>query len=204
MFKTKYAFTLAEVLVTLAVVAIISTILMPAIGKARPNKQKVLFKKAYSVAERMVYEIVNDEDLYPQSATTVGLDNTAEIEYLNNNYGSKDNAAEQKSKFCKIFARKVNTTSDTISCAEANSAFTGSPSFITTDGIAWYMPYTDFSTTPQTIRVDVNGTANPNCTYNSSTCVNPDRFKIKVESDGKMYVDGEKEKEYLSTNNTLR
>ena len=41
-------------------------------------------------------------------------------------------------------------------------------------------------------------------TYNSSTCVNPDRFEIKVESDGKMYVDGEKEKEYLSTNNTLR
>ena len=218
MLKQKNAFTLAEVMVTLALIGILASIMLPVISKARPNKQKAMFKKAYYVAERMVYELVNDEDLYPATGDKVGFDNTGEVEYMNSSYGSKDDEGKQKSKFCELFARKVNTTSDSVSCTADSASFSNSPSFTTTDGIAWHMPYTDFSannagSSTQIIRVDVNGTTKPNCEYKDNTqasaegvsaCLNPDRFVIKIEPDGKMYVDGLKEKEYLSSNDSLR
>lgn len=204
MLNKKTAFTLGEVLVTLAVLGVLASIMLPIIGSARPNKHKSLFKKAYYVAERMVYELVNDENLYPSVSGTNGFDSVGAIEYLGQTYGSEDDADKQKSKFCDIFARKVNTTSDAANCDSNHTTFTQNPSFKTTDGITWYMPNTNFSTTPQIIKIDVNGETEPNCTYDSSTCIDPDRFEIKVEVDGKMYVDGVKEKEYLESNNSLR
>lgn len=203
MAKTKNAFTLGEIMVTLAVVGVLAAIMLPTVGKAKPNKPKALFKKAYYVAERMVYELVNDEDIYPSNGLNFGLDSVGEIEYLGQPYGSDSDENLQKSKFCKIFSRKVNTVSDVANCTADNADFTGSPSFKTTDGIAWYMPFSDFSDTPQIIRVDISGEDSPNCTY-SDSCPNPDRFEIKVETDGKMYVDGTKEKEYLSSNNSIK
>ncbi|MBO6087691.1 type II secretion system protein [bacterium] len=207
MLKNKNGFTLAEVMVTLVVLGVLASIVLPTISKARPNKNKAMFKKAYYVAERIVYELVNDDDLYPSSSNTSGLDNTREVIYLNQQYGSDtDDEDNKKKKFCELFARKVNTTTDTPSCTADNAAFTGVPSFVTTDGVAWYMPYSKFDST-QTIYVDVNGEEQPNCSngYESYVdCPNPDRFSIKVKADGKLFVEGPKEQEYLSTNNTLR
>ena len=205
MFKKSDGFTLAEILVTLAVLGILASIMLPIIGKVSPNKHKSLFKKAYYVAERMIYEMVNDEDLYPSTGNTDGFDNVDAIVYLGQSYGSSSDDAKKKSKFCNIFGRKVNTTSDTSYCDNDHASFSNNgPSFRTTDGIAWYMPYTDFTAnSAQTIRVDVNGDKSPNCTY-SSSCQDPDRFEIKVEKDGKMYVNGTKEKEYLESNNSMK
>ena len=205
--KTK-GFTLAEILITLAVLGILAAIMLPTVTQARPNKHKSLFKKAYYVAERMVYELVNDEDLYPSTSVTLGLDNVSDVEYLGTHYGSASVENDKKSKFCGLFARKVNTTSDTAQCDSVHSTFANTdsnkPSFKTTDGIAWYMPFTDFSGSgAETIRVDVNGEAKPNCAY-SNTCPDPDRFEIRVVKDGKMFVNGTKEKEYLESNNSLR
>ncbi len=207
MLKSLKAFTLAEVMVTLAVLGILASLMLPIIGQVRPNKNKALFKKAYFVAERMVYEMVNDEDLYPAANTFVGFDNVSEVIYLGQDYGSKTNAAKKRSKFCEIFARKVNTTSDAPHCDGNHTTFSQSPAFETTDGVQWYMPNSNFSSSPQIIRVDVNGAKAPNCRQTSSNiakCPNPDRFEIKVESDGKMYVDGLKEREYLQSNDSLR
>lgn len=227
MIKTKNAFTLAEVIVTLTVLGILAAIMLPTVSQARPNKQKILFKKAYHTAERMVYELVNDEDIYPTGGVHYGLDNVSEVQYNLVNYGSNDtgDAAEvaQKSKFCKLFARKVNTISDNVNCTGNNSAFQttpqseeedvlqNNPSFITTDGIAWYMPYSDFKgadaehpIATEQIYVDVNNSKVPNCQYNAETCPNPDRFTINIQTDGKMFVDGIKEKEYLMSNDSLR
>lgn len=194
-------FTLSEIMITLAILGVLAAILIPVINSNRPDRNKSLFRKAYYVAERMVYEIVNDDDLYPTKAGTVGLDNTDEITYLNTEYGSNNSENAQKSKFCQIFARKVNTISDSVNCTADNTTFDKTPSFITTDGIAWYMPFSDFpQDEAQTIRVDINGETEPNCTF-SADCPNPDRFEIKLRADGKMFVEGEKEKEYLNSIN---
>jgi len=208
MLKQKNAFTLAEVMVTLAVVGILASVMLPVISKARPNKQKSMFKKAYYVTERIVYELVNDEDLYPSSGNAIGFQNTSEVSYLGKSYGSNTNVDLQKKKFCQLFARKVNTLSDEDNCSGTSSYFNDISTFTTTDGIVWYVPYTNFSgNNAQTIHVDVNGPASPNCKFDENRpkqCPNPDTFEIKVEADGKIYVNGPKEKEYLSSNNSLR
>lgn len=227
--KCKNAFTLAELLITLTVCASLAALLLPAIAYIRPDKNKVLFKKAYYVAERMVYELVNDEDFYPTEGETVGLANTVRASYLGYTYGG-DTEAKQKSKFCELFGRKVNIIGTTIPgkstpppyCEAARSkpnafaiagtsgAVYNAPSFVTTDGIAWYMPYSKFDkdmsagNSAEAIYVDINNEAAPNCMYKKGTCDKPDIYRIYVEPDGKMYVNGEKEKAYLRSNNTAR
>ena len=70
-----------------------------------------MFKKAYYIAERIVYELVNDDDLYPsKEGLYSGLDNTTEANYNGTTYSGN-------TKFCSLFAHKVNTTSDIQTCA---------------------------------------------------------------------------------------
>ncbi len=215
MLKDKKAFTLAEVMVTMAVFGVLVALVLPAIANIRPNKSKALFKKAYYTAERMVFELVNDEDFYPTTGDEIGFSNTVVASYLGQSYGG-DDETDAKKKFCSLFARKVNTISDDINCDAAHSVPTANatytePSFITTDGISWYLPITKFDKTgediSETIYVDINNTKEPNCKYdeqNPSKCNNPDIFEIKVEPDGKMRITGTKEKEYLQANNSVK
>lgn len=195
MLKVRKGFTLAEVMITLAVCGVLASLLLPTIASVRPDKNKAMFRKAYYVTERMVFELVNDEDFYPSEGETVGLSNTIEADYLGETF-------EGNSKFCGLFARKVNTTDDDkIFCDAVHTTPTGNgtykePAFLTTDGLAWYLPYSDFADT-QTIYVDVNNEKKPNCKYHATNCKEPDIFEIKVKPDGKMYVDGDMEKSYL-------
>lgn len=187
------AFTLAEVMITMAILGILASILLPAVSRVRPNENKTLFKKAYYIAERMVSELVNDEDLYPQGL----FSDTVEVYYNGSKYSGND-------KFCKLFAIKLNTISNSITCTSTSSepSDTNVPSLITSDGISWYMPISAFAT-DQHITVDVNGEKKPNCKY-SDTCPGPDQFEIYVEANGRMYVTGTKEKEYLSSNKSMQ
>lgn len=219
-----FGFTMAEMLVCLSVISIIATILIPSIGNLRPNKTKAMFKKAYQVTERVVYELVNDIELYPEGSGVVGFDNVGFGEFVADPDKTDDeNAAEQlkqvktaKSKFCQLFAQKVNTT-DTLNCvAGANtSAVDGSlipkskVSFSTSDGIIWTMPFTNFtngsSNSPawKYILVDVNGDLKPNkldSEQDTAKCeTDVDRFKIYVRADGLMTVRGACAREYLNS-----
>lgn len=218
MLKKNKGFTLAELLITLCVCAMLAMIIMPAIAYMRPDKKKVMFKKAYYVAERMVYELANDEEFYPTTGETVGLANTVQTTYLGHTYGSPSDETKQKGKFCSLFARKVNTTEDltynngVLDVCSSNPNYSNlgkgtytTPTFTTTDGISWYLPYTDFKSTNYNdtdgakIYVDVNGKEGPNCINERVTGCRPDIFIIHVMADGKMYVKGTKEKEYLGT-----
>lgn len=189
----RYGFTLAEMMVCLAVLSIIATMLIPAIMQVKPAKNKILFKKAYYLAERIVTELVNDEDMY---ATKLGKEGFDEIEPA-----AIDSSISGNTKFCKLFATKVNTVDDVPNCVANQIAF------ISSDGIEWIMPITDF-TADAKIKVDVNGSdKKPNCMYNKTDpekCSDPDIFEIFIKKDGKMYVKDEKAKEYLKTNDTIK
>lgn len=206
----KKGYTLSEVMVTMAILGLMASILLPTISKFRPNRDKMLFKKAYYVAERVIYELVNDDTYYSVSdGNYFGLDNVEQEAHIGTaSYGGKTEA-KQKSKFCNLFSKKVNITKDEARC---NSGFAeedlgkGSfttPSFYTSDGIAWYMPYTNFESDAP-IFVDVSGSKTPNCKASDTDCIKPDIFKIIVHRDGKMHVEGDKEVEFLQSNTTTR
>lgn len=230
--KTRKAFTLAELMVCLLLISVLATILLPAIMQNRPNKNKVMFRKAYYIIERVVSELINDDDLYPtnEELNVSGFANTAEVTYAGNTYSGA-------SKFCNLFFEKVNTTTGEARCNSSGETPSAVPtdeetegSFMTNDGVIWYMPATkvfanaDYAPVPdstdpatgepipgtpggaieQEINVDINGIAEPNCTYDEDTCTNPDRFVVFVRYDGKVRVEGDKEREYLMSNSTLK
>lgn len=193
------AFTLGEVLVTLLIVGVIAAMLIPTLKNIQPDRQKLMFKKAYTTVERIVTELVNDDYLYSETDDAVGLDNTNDVEVNGAHYSGS-------TKFCKLFAMKVNVVDDdAIRCpgTPGGSGTFGTPSFTTADNVAFFLPSSNFAGDAK-ITVDTNGDKEPNCKYNATSCNKPDIFEIFVEADGGIYVNGTLEKEYLKDTNITR
>ena len=57
--NTKSAFTFAELMISLIVIAVLSAILYPTIAQFTPNSNKPLFKSAYKTFNEVMMEIVN-------------------------------------------------------------------------------------------------------------------------------------------------
>ncbi len=204
--KKKLAFSLGEVLVTMGIIGVIASMILPVIKQTQPDKQKVLFKKAYSNIERVVTEIINDDYLYPEAlrpdgTAYLGLDNTVAA-VINDDSTTYEGA----NKFCRLFGLKLNTIStEDITCPGTpggNGVF-NNPSFITNEGIAYYIPSTDFAT-DATITIDTNGAKAPNCKFNAATCKTPDMYEIIVSPDGGIHVDGDLEKAYLRSTSVMK
>ena len=71
----KSAFTLAELLVALAVIGILIAILMPLIMNIMPNQKVVMAKRAHYTVETAVSNLLNDSACYPDEDDRVGLAN---------------------------------------------------------------------------------------------------------------------------------
>jgi len=61
----KRAFTLSELLIVIALLAVIAMIIMPTVKNLMPDKNEYYFKKAYSAINQAVYEVSNNSFLYP-------------------------------------------------------------------------------------------------------------------------------------------
>lgn len=193
----KKGFTLAEMVVTLGLIGVLAVILMPMLRDVQPNEEMLKFKKAYYIAERVIAELVNDEDLYPDSddpEVPQFFGNTARANYKGGDY-------DGDTKFCGLFAAKLNRSSE-VDCTEKTFADGTAPSgnVTTSDSMVWILPITNFADadTAEEIQIDVNGNKAPNCFYNAEACARPDRFTIKVFQDGRVMVDGPMEIEYLN------
>lgn len=230
--NSKKAFTLAEVMITLCILGVLAAVLMPVIKDLYPDKNMVMFRKSYYLIEKVVYELVNDDSLYPESEDEdkFGLNNVDSVVYMGKTYGGNpdlDTDAEdskRKSKFCKLFAAKVNIeNTEDISCKNGGLPFSPSgnyvlPSFTTTDGVAYYLPYTKSfpnlngtygppplpPAPPPNFYIDVNNSQPPNCAYNAATCPEPDIFSMHISVDGRVIPSDEKSKEYLKNNTKFR
>lgn len=205
--EKKLAFTFAEVLITLGIVGIIASIILASLKQHQPDRHKLLFKKAYNNIERVVTEIINDDYLYPEGTKADGSAYLG-LDMINNEVKINDDSTSYvgNKKFCNLFALKLNTiSSDDINCPGTpggNGSF-GTPSFITNEGIAYYIPSTNF-TGDTTITIDVNGDKEPNCKYNAASCPAPDKYEIIVSPDGGIHVDGDLEKSYLRSNTVVK
>jgi len=235
----KFAFTMAEMMVCLAVVSVLATILIPSMRSIRPDRSKTMFKKAYGVAEKVVYEMINNSEWYPATDIFVGFDNTKVVTINGVEYGTlqepeivyPEGATEEqkeelraqaraevdekaKRKFCQLFATEVNKIS-AVSCKSHNAPAAGGafePSFVTSDGVWWLMPHSDFAPYQnyQSIWIDVNGSEKPNvidiagpaseCPDNSTA----DIFEIQVRADGKMRANGRCAQRYMNDMNLMR
>lgn len=201
--NNKRAFTLAEVLVSLALLGVLAAILIPVISRAKPNPNKVMFKKAYSTLENVVAKMINDDTIYPD--TTYGFSIETDPTERAGSYN----------KFCYYLAENLNTIGATACPLSTVSTTPSAPFAITGDGILWYiypntsalrfMESASANTFTVKIIVDVNGTNPPNCSAdtlsssllpsgytsnsgNTTICPNPDTFIIGVSYKGNLKV----------------
>ncbi len=219
----KYAFTLAEMLVVLIVIGILAILLLTSL-KFVPDKNKTMFKKAYSVLEKSVSELINDEELYPYDPEARGFMNKVQVTVPGNSFSSdkmpdctiskiytykftKPDCGSGH-KFDVLFMDKLNILSVDKCPKDIFGFITNNDGvcFTTSDGIGWAIEKIDFEkkTPPKLIVIDVNGfNKGPNTkaslTKNGKkTRVDGDRFHVHVVYDGKIETDGEAEQTYLA------
>lgn len=192
----KQGFTITEMVIALGVAAVIATIVLPMLSSIKPNKELLMFRKAYYRVERAITELVNDDTLYPEpedGSESTFLANTDDAPYRGKIYTGN-------SKFCGLLAAKLGA--ETVNCNFVAAAQENGAGFTTSDGIEWKVPLTNFHSSIE-IKFDVNGAKGSNCRY-SSTCTKPDTFAIKVFPDGRIEVSGAMEKEYLLRKNVTQ
>ncbi|MDR1326910.1 MAG: type II secretion system GspH family protein [Heliobacteriaceae bacterium] len=122
----KKAFTLTELIIALVVLGILVAVVSPAIFKTRPDKNKVMIKKAYYLTQDVVLSLINDDKFYPERPKCIqkncawGFDWDNEVNYGGETYSGA-------TKFQKLFASKLNIKSHD----DDYNVFT------TNDGIGW-------------------------------------------------------------------
>lgn len=199
----KKGFTLAETLIVFSIIGVLATIMLTSFSKINPDKEKTMFKKGYSVAERMIGELVNDETLYPYNEDKIGFLNTIAV-----TIPGTASTVSGKKKFCTLFSTKVNVIGE----PDIRDNYC---KFTTSDGIDWTIrTSTKLEDYPKAIVIDTNGDKEPNCAVldvedtnlNSIKCSSADasrqdRFVAYYYADGRMTVKSNKEIEYLKSQN---
>lgn len=217
------AFTLTELMIALAVIGVLVAVVTPAIMRTRPNKNKMMIKKSYYEAEKIVSSLINDETLYidgrdacnSQTASSTrggcnwGFDDYNSVVYDGETYANG-------TKFPGLFGAKLNfRTSDT-----TNWIYT------TSDGVIWYLGGTanqwDHTNTSKpsditngSIIIDVNGADGPNCRQNGKNQANTDctgsaadfdQYQIDISVTGKMTINSADSRaaDFVTINTSLR
>ena len=167
----KSAFTMAEIIIVIAIVGFVCMALMSVIRTAMPDYITVMKRKCYQILEDKVTQMYYDDDLYVRG-TKRGFGNLQNIEHNGKTYGGD-------TKFCELFASTMNKWGGT-TCEENKMTFK------TADNVYWYLPVTDFSKGYAVVKFDVNGSKKPNCEYDATTCPKPDTFRYYVLGNGKI------------------
>ncbi len=113
----KKAFTLAEIMIVLTVIGVLTAILLPIAFQAAPDEDVMKFKKANSTLGTLIRELVNSDRYYKNGDLGTKYDGTL---LIHNASGS--NGAIYRKYFCESLADIMSTKS--VNCSDAAGAGT--------------------------------------------------------------------------------
>lgn len=201
------AFSLAETLIALAIVAVVAVILIPAIKHFMPDQNQVLASKAYNILESGIKNIVEDSSYNnPSQDQGKDMDHMSSVgktedtlsyvsKGLANLSTSGTSVPSGQDKFCYILSRQMSAL--TTSCTPDSNNTT---SFKTSNGMSWeiheptdaFKLRNDIDAYKTRIVFDIDGTSKgSNCgtgTYIAACTGNQkaDRYEVGVRYDGKI------------------
>lgn len=204
-FKTRAAYTLAEIMIVIGIIGVIASLTLPVLYRIIPSKNEAKKNKMNYVIEQVVTQIYSDDAMYPKHADSFdeGFQNTEKVTINGVEYGGTEGTDDAKQKFCKLFMKKFNTTGGAGCTAEASpdklqAGTVLKPTFSTVDNVYWYVPILSIAgeTTPfyngyEKLVIDTNGDEAPNCVAGEAltgggTCSEKkaDRFIYYIKSNG--------------------
>ncbi len=181
-------FTLAEILIALIIVAIVSGAVISSINGVTTNTYKPAFQKCYTHMTATINDMLNDKMAYPD--IPISSSDLTLIGLLNN---YNEDGTTDTDKFFKQFKSR------TLGAIDETTSKNNSKAFVAQDKSYWQITNASNSTTSyKIIAFDVNGVDKlPNCpidmdstkTATSNDCKDPDRFQFRVDRDGSIMVD---------------
>jgi len=211
-------FTLAETMITLGIIGIISALLFPAVKNMRPNENKIAFLKMHDAIVDATRALAVNSKVFPpcQEIGVEQSDGTSlsvqkcfmGYTLFNTAQNTGDDIAKYGKMLARLFGKDANcglVAQNAVSCTCSFNANTGEYIEVKTD-----RPKVVYNKDPgwlSTITFDVNGEKEPNCIFdatNHSACPNPDRFKLWVTADGNVTPADRVGEYYLNTRNDAK
>ena len=165
-------FTLAEILIALAIVGSVAAISIPMVHRIMPDKDKAIVLKVFKTVNEINDELINDPTMY-----RFNVDCQQHILQCSDrplNLPDSDTIHNGNRKYPQLLSERLNL-SDTI---QANG---NTYTFTTSDGVDWSLSGT--ATNGYTLTIDTNNPQREDCSYNSSSCKNPRKFSFQISND---------------------
>lgn len=196
-------FTLAEVLISLGIIAVIVAILMFFINNLKPDKNKILYLKTYNSLAVIIKDFAATTSAFPVCQGDYCFNHNP---LYNTSKGLGDKYPDGNSKICNMLSSSFNALDNT--CSNVYQHFNGERfSFSNQEGsqffVSTYRTEPDLDSRRASFQIDIwfdiNGDKLPNKIYGEDGCTTPDRFKIMVSSDGTLVAADPMGKAYLSS-----
>ena len=178
----KIGFTLAELLVTIAIVGIVASITLASMHRIMPDKDKGMVLKAYKTLMDINKDILEDPSLYVIGGRINGTPTIC-----NRVLACTERPLDPDTKYtgCEGANKYIRLVMDRMVIAQSISN-TNPARFITSDGMEYRLQGTSTNTNDihYTLTLDTRNPSRQNCVYNSSTCPNPRLFTFNITPDG--------------------
>ena len=109
----KKGFTLAEILIVLVIIGVLTMILLPMAFQSSPDEEVMKFKKGYNTFLTVIKELVSSDEYYQDG--DLGIKSNGDI-------------VDSSTYFCETFADVVSTKN--VNCSEDKSASTNDDQFV--------------------------------------------------------------------------
>ena len=195
----KFGFTLAEILLSMAIIGVVAAITAPTLTNMMPNKNKMLTLKYQKMITEINAELLNNRSLYENGKFDKDYDyaQTRDESLLFLNKNGKEYKYLKENKYAYLFMKNLTKENDwQFSDLTSNPGgdFTNKKViFKTADGIEWTINDTSGDGTPDSIGIDINGFEEGPNKYSATNIKSPDQFVFKIDSETGMAKCDEKQ-----------